>query len=395
MSSEISASAVKQLRDRTGAGMMDCKRALSEVGGDIEKAVEKLRERGLAKASKRAGRATSEGLIGMALHGAAGALVELGCETDFVARTDEFQKLVDTLAAQVASDPKIDSVELLSAASIDGKPVSEWLTGAIATVGENVVLSRVARLAVEADGHVGGYVHAGGKLGVLVALFTGAYVARQQLGIEWSTQSIRDTVAASGVWGPLLFVALIAFRAVLMIPSQILLIAAGLCFGTVAGTLYGALGITLSGAIMFAVVRFMGREALLTRAPLHVQVALDGAGRRIGATFLVLATGYPVGPITAWHAGAGLTGMAFGTFVFAVSIGSLIRAATYTFFGSRFAEAGIGQVLLAGALLLGVAAVPLCFARSRRWVGQMLSPMTAVARAPAARFSPPRPDRTR
>jgi elongation factor Ts len=174
VSSEISASAVKKLRDRTGAGMMDCKRALSEVGGDVDKAVEKLRERGLAKASKRAGRATSEGLVGMALDGASGALVELGCETDFVARTEEFQKLVSELAQRVASDPKIDSVDTLSAASLGGKPVSERLTAAIAQVGENVVLSRVARLDVEGAGHVGGYVHAGGKLGVLVALRTAA-----------------------------------------------------------------------------------------------------------------------------------------------------------------------------------------------------------------------------
>jgi elongation factor Ts len=174
VSSEISASAVKKLRDRTGAGMMDCKRALSEVGGDVDKAVEKLRERGLAKASKRAGRATSEGLVGMALDGASGALVELGCETDFVARTDEFQKLVRELAERVASDPKIDSVDTLSAASLGGKPVSERLTAAIAQIGENVVLSRVARLAVEGGGQVGGYVHAGGKLGVLVALRTAA-----------------------------------------------------------------------------------------------------------------------------------------------------------------------------------------------------------------------------
>jgi elongation factor Ts len=110
----------------------------------------------------------------MALGGASGALVELGCETDFVARTDEFQKLVGELAERVASDPKIDSVDTLSTASLGGKPVTERLTAAIAQVGENVVLSRVARLDVEGAGHVGGYVHAGGKLGVLVALRTAA-----------------------------------------------------------------------------------------------------------------------------------------------------------------------------------------------------------------------------
>lgn len=171
---EISAKAVKQLRDRTGAGMMDCKRALQEAGGDLDKAVAALRERGLAKAGKRAGRATSEGSIGMALGGTVGALVEVGCETDFVARTDAFAKLVEELALLAASEPNLDSAEALSAATLDGERVSERVAATIAQVGENVVLSRVARLAVEGSGRVGGYVHPGSKLGVLVALHTDA-----------------------------------------------------------------------------------------------------------------------------------------------------------------------------------------------------------------------------
>jgi uncharacterized membrane protein YdjX (TVP38/TMEM64 family) len=219
-------------------------------------------------------------------------------------------------------------------------------------------------------------------LGALILLFSGAYFARQQLGIEWSAHSVRDAVADFGLWGPLFFVTLIAFRAVLMVPSQILLIAAGLCFGTVFGTLYGALGITLSGVIAFQLVRWTGRDALLRRSPPQVQAALDGAGRTIGATFVALATGYPVGPITAWHAAAGLTGMALVTFVLAVAAGSLVRAATYTFFGSRIVEAGPGQLLLAGGVVVAATTLPLCFARSRRWVGRMLNPAAAVARAP-------------
>ena len=166
---EISAKAVKALREQTGAGMMDCKRALAEADGDVEKATQVLRERGLAKAGKREGRATSEGVVAIAQVGSSGGIVELGCETDFVARTDDFQALGATLAGAVAADASISDPEALLAATIDGNVVSERISQAIAKLGENVVVKRVARLDVD-GGIVGGYVHAGGKLGVLVAL---------------------------------------------------------------------------------------------------------------------------------------------------------------------------------------------------------------------------------
>jgi elongation factor Ts len=167
---EISASVVKALRDQTGAGMMDCKRALADADGDLGRAGELLRERGLAKAVKREGRETSEGVIGLALAGGSGALVELACETDFVAKTEEFQKLASQLAAIVAADASRGTPEAMLDASIDGAKVSERIAAAIAKLGENVVLRRVARLASGGAGVVGGYVHAGGKLGVLVSL---------------------------------------------------------------------------------------------------------------------------------------------------------------------------------------------------------------------------------
>jgi elongation factor Ts len=171
---EISAERVKALRERTGAGMMDCKRVLADAQGDLERAVELLRERGLAKAGRREGRATSEGAIAIALEGAAGGMVEVGCETDFVARTEEFQRLAAVLARAVAADPALDGAERLLRARVDGEPVAERVRGAIARLGENVVVKRVARLGVDGTGIVGGYVHAGGKLGVLVALETTA-----------------------------------------------------------------------------------------------------------------------------------------------------------------------------------------------------------------------------
>jgi elongation factor Ts len=164
----ISASDVKALRDQTGAGMMDCKRALSEAEGEVKRAVEILRERGLAKAGKREGRATSEGGIAISLDGGTGGMVEVGCETDFVARTDEFLALADSLARLVVTDASLTTPQALLEASIDGKKISDVVTETVAKIGENLVIKRVARLTV--DGVAGGYVHAGGKLGVIVGL---------------------------------------------------------------------------------------------------------------------------------------------------------------------------------------------------------------------------------
>jgi elongation factor Ts len=169
MVAEISAKDVKTLREQTGAGMMDCKRALADASGDLDQATKLLRERGLAKAGKREGRATSEGVIAIANAGTAAAMLELGCETDFVARTDGFVALADRLARAAAEDAKITSVDALLGAPIDGERAQDRVVAAIATLGENIVVKRVARLAV-GNGVVGGYVHAGGKLGVLVAL---------------------------------------------------------------------------------------------------------------------------------------------------------------------------------------------------------------------------------
>jgi elongation factor Ts len=188
---EISAGAVKDLRERTGAGMMECKKALTEANGDAEKAVTLLRERGLAKAAKREGRASNEGTVAIALAGEAGAIVEIGCETDFVARTDEFQRFAQQLAA-VAVQSGADGAEALGAAALDGESVAQRLAAVAGKLGENVVCKRVARLSVP-GGLVGGYVHAGGKLGVLVALRTTARGA----GAEAAAKEVSMHVAAA------------------------------------------------------------------------------------------------------------------------------------------------------------------------------------------------------
>lgn len=171
---EITASLVKELRERTGAGMMDCKKALAETGGDLEQAVDALRKKGLAAAAKKAGRTTVDGLIGMTLEDGKGALVEVNSETDFVARNDAFQTLVTQitdLAIAAGGD-----IEALRAAVIPatGKSVADSIADAIGVIGENINLRRTALLEVS-PGVVAGYVHQQaaprlGRMGVLVAL---------------------------------------------------------------------------------------------------------------------------------------------------------------------------------------------------------------------------------
>jgi elongation factor Ts len=175
---EITASLVKELRDKTGAGMMDCKRALGETAGDLEGAVDWLRKKGLAAAAKKAGRVAAEGLIGVATDSKAGGVVEVNSETDFVARNELFQNFVSAVA-QLAVAAERD-IEALKAASFvgNGKTVEGELTDLIGRIGENMVLRRVARLAV-AQGHVASYAHnvvspGLGRIGVLVALESAA-----------------------------------------------------------------------------------------------------------------------------------------------------------------------------------------------------------------------------
>ncbi len=169
----ISASLVKQLRDQTGAGMMDCKAALTETNGDIEAAIDWLRKKGIAKADKKSGRTAAEGLVGVASDDKGAVVVEVNSETDFVARNEAFQDLVRNIASAALSTD--GSVEAVAAAAYPGgsKSIADTVTDAIATIGENMNLRRSARL----DGTVATYVHNSvsdglGKLGVLVAIET-------------------------------------------------------------------------------------------------------------------------------------------------------------------------------------------------------------------------------
>jgi elongation factor Ts len=174
MAEVVTAALVKELRERTGAGMMDCKRALDDTRGDLEGAVDWLRKKGLAAAAKKAGRIAAEGLIGVATKKLAGAVVEVNSETDFVARNKDFQAFVRAVG-ELAVDGAGELEALLRTAYPDtGRNVEEELTQLVATIGENLVLRRVKRLAVE-DGMVASYVHNSlgpgiGKIGVIVAL---------------------------------------------------------------------------------------------------------------------------------------------------------------------------------------------------------------------------------
>jgi elongation factor Ts len=168
----ITASMVKELRDKTGAGMMDCKAALGESGGDLESAVDWLRKKGLAKAAKKAGRVAAEGLIGVALTANKAIVVEVNSETDFVARNDLFQGLVKIIA-DVALDAGAD-VEKILAARVGDRTVADAINETIAKVGENMTLRRAAALSV-GKGVVASYVHNSvidglGRIGVIVAL---------------------------------------------------------------------------------------------------------------------------------------------------------------------------------------------------------------------------------
>jgi elongation factor Ts len=171
---EISASRVKELRDKTGAGMMDCKKALQESGGDVEAATDWLRKKGLAAAAKKAHRVAADGLIGMAVEGGTGALVEVNAETDFVARNDQFQDFVTRLAElALAGDGTVEGL-LGTDYPGAGRSVGEQVVHMVATIGENIAVRRVARVHVD-KGVIGSYMHNAvspglGKIGVLVGV---------------------------------------------------------------------------------------------------------------------------------------------------------------------------------------------------------------------------------
>jgi elongation factor Ts len=194
----ITAQQVKELREKTGVGMMDCKKALVECNGDEEAAVAYLREKGLAKAQKKAGRATSEGWIGYAAANdlSAATMVELKCETDFVAKNEKFQetlaRIALTLNAEQAATPSPVQLDDDQAA-----PFAEGVNELITVLGENTQLGRFCKLAVKGSGMIGHYIHANGKIGVLVGIETGSKESAAKEELQVLAKDIAMQVAAA------------------------------------------------------------------------------------------------------------------------------------------------------------------------------------------------------
>lgn len=170
---QITAALVKELREITGAGMMDCKKALVECEGDKDKAIDYLREKGIAKAAKKAGRIASEGVVAAAVtaDGKTACIVEINSETDFVAKNENFQNLVKKIAEHIVACKPAD-MDALNASKMDGKTVAEVMTEAVASIGEKLSLRRFEVYTTE-DGQLATYIHMGGKIGVIVELSGG------------------------------------------------------------------------------------------------------------------------------------------------------------------------------------------------------------------------------
>ena len=170
---QISASMVKELRERTGAGMMECKNALVESAGDIDKAVENLRKAGQAKADKKAGRVAAEGVIAIERSGAGAAVVEVNCETDFVSKQTEFQAFAALAARQALAGQAADATALSALPAADGESLDQRRRALIATIGENITLRRAAFVPCRGE-HLGVYLHQGSRIGVVVDMAGGS-----------------------------------------------------------------------------------------------------------------------------------------------------------------------------------------------------------------------------
>ncbi|MFN7684166.1 MAG: translation elongation factor Ts [Oligoflexia bacterium] len=198
---EISASLVKDLREKTGAGMMDCKKALVETSGDFDKAIEFLRKKGMASAANKAGRATKEGVVTALIHGEGnvGVLLEVNCETDFVARTEQFKKFVAELTGHILKNKPKTLEDLLLQSTATGKTIQVALQETIATLGENMGIRRFERFEAAADGKgvVSSYIHGEGKVGVLLDLAVGSASAAHGDAFKTLAKDLTMHIAAA------------------------------------------------------------------------------------------------------------------------------------------------------------------------------------------------------
>ena len=198
----ITAAQVKELRDKTNVGMMECKQALTECGGDLDAAVKYLRERGAVKAAKKADREAKEGIIAAQLDdsGKSGVLVEVNCETDFVAKNENFQAFVADVAGAVAASGAAD-LDAALAADKDGETVDAFIKAKVIEMGENLQLRRVVRYEVDGEGAVASYIHLGGKVGVLIEVGSGKSETVQSESFRNLVKDLTLHIAASAPAG--------------------------------------------------------------------------------------------------------------------------------------------------------------------------------------------------
>ena len=197
----VTAAQINELRKSTGAGMLDCKKALEETAGDFEKAVDFLRTKGLAAAAKKAGRAATEGTVAAFISEdlKSGVLLEINSETDFVAKNDTFKAFVSNIGQHILAASPADVAALLEQpfTGDTSKSVLEYLNASIAIIGENLQIRRFAKFVVEGDGLVGSYIHAGGKIGVLVQVASPAVTAANKDGLQGFVKDIAMHSAAA------------------------------------------------------------------------------------------------------------------------------------------------------------------------------------------------------
>ena len=195
---------------------------------------------------------------------------------------------------------------------------------------------------------------------------------RRYLGVDLDPFSLRQFMQSFGPIGPLVFIGLTAGRMLIGIPSQLILVVGGLCFGTGLGTLYGGLGLVSSGLVTFLAARWAGREAVEARVPEKLQPVFEKAGSRLGALFIFIGTAYPIGFITAYNAMAGVTALSFARFAVALTGGSLVRAFLYARFGDTLVGGDLTTLIASSAIIAAAAFVPLLFPAPRRWIADLL-----------------------
>jgi uncharacterized membrane protein YdjX (TVP38/TMEM64 family) len=196
------------------------------------------------------------------------------------------------------------------------------------------------------------------------------YYARTVFDIEMNPDSLRAWINEAGPAAPAIAILLVGFRMILGIPSHLALLVVGLCFGVFKGAIYGAMGLAITGMLTFLIARYGAREFVKGRISKRFELMMNNAGNRSGAVAIAILTAYPIGPLTPVHTLAGVTPMPALLFFMVLSLGSLVRAACYTYFGSSLITGGIQPIIEASALLLSIICLPLLFPKCRAWLKQ-------------------------